>query len=159
MKLKSIGAVVLAIALVPNIVFGQSLLQKMKAKMEAKKAAHSSMMASGSHMSLKDKMAAMKAKMMGGSTTTTTTTTSATTTSTTASTMSTPAASGSIIGNKHTKVYHMPGDSNLPAEKNRVYFSSVAAAEAAGYHTSGAGAGKMTTGHTKKSKKSKKSSM
>jgi hypothetical protein len=44
--------------------------------------------------------------------------------------------SGQIIGNKNTKVYHMPGDNNLPDEKNRVYFKSAADAEAAGYHAS-----------------------
>ena len=45
---------------------------------------------------------------------------------------------GSIIGNKNTHVFHMAGDrSALPAPKNRVYFSSAAAAQAAGYHAAG----------------------
>jgi methylphosphotriester-DNA--protein-cysteine methyltransferase len=49
---------------------------------------------------------------------------------------------GSIIGNKNTHVYHMAGDKGaLPAPQNRVYFSSVAAAQAAGYHAAGAGRG------------------
>lgn len=47
--------------------------------------------------------------------------------------------SGNIIGNKNTHVYHLPGDKNLPEPKNRVYFKSVAAATAAGYHASGSG--------------------
>ena len=40
---------------------------------------------------------------------------------------------GAIIGNKATKVYHMPGDRRLPMEKNRVYFRSELEAKAAGY--------------------------
>ena len=56
---------------------------------------------------------------------------------------------GSIIGNKNTHVYHMAGDKGaLPAPQNRVYFSSVAAAQAAGYHAAGhhaAGAGRGMT--------------
>src|SRR5438105_4307971 len=43
--------------------------------------------------------------------------------------------SGQIIGNKSTKVYHLPGDKgHLPAEKNRVYFRTERDAMAAGYH-------------------------
>jgi len=42
---------------------------------------------------------------------------------------------GQFIGNKHTKVFHLPGDKGtLPSEQNRVYFKSAAAAQAAGYH-------------------------
>ena len=42
---------------------------------------------------------------------------------------------GTYIGNKNTHVFHVPGDKGtLPAEKNRVYFKSAAAAKAAGYH-------------------------
>ena len=53
---------------------------------------------------------------------------------------------GQIIGNKNSHVFHMAGDRGaLPAPQNRVYFSSVAAAQAAGYHAAGAGRG-MTTG-------------
>lgn len=44
---------------------------------------------------------------------------------------------GNIIGNKNSLVYHMATDHNLPAPKNRVYFKTVAAAEAAGYHAAG----------------------
>lgn len=45
---------------------------------------------------------------------------------------------GSIIGNKNTHVYHLPGDtSSLPAPKNRVYFTTELQAMAAGYHKSG----------------------
>jgi len=45
---------------------------------------------------------------------------------------------GNVVGNKNTKVYHLPGDkSALPAEKNRVYFKSAKEAEAAGYHRAG----------------------
>jgi hypothetical protein len=45
---------------------------------------------------------------------------------------------GQFIGNKNSHVYHMPGDKgSLPSPKNRVYFSSAAAAQAAGYHVSG----------------------
>ncbi len=47
------------------------------------------------------------------------------------------ALSGRIIGNKNTLVYHMAGDHNLPAPKNRVYFRTIAQAEAAGYHAAG----------------------
>jgi hypothetical protein len=53
---------------------------------------------------------------------------------------------GQIIGNKNTKVYHLPGDTgNMPAEKNRVYFRSEREAVAAGYHVAGKKNGKMTT--------------
>lgn len=49
---------------------------------------------------------------------------------------------GSIIGNKNSHVYHMAGDRGaMPASQNRVYFSSTAAAEAAGYHMAGGGRG------------------
>jgi hypothetical protein len=45
---------------------------------------------------------------------------------------------GAIIGNKRTRVFHLPGEKgSLPAEKNRVYFHSVAEATAAGYHPAG----------------------
>jgi len=49
----------------------------------------------------------------------------------------TSALAGTIIGNKNTLVYHMAGDHNLPAPKNRVYFRTIAQAEAAGYHAAG----------------------
>lgn len=53
-----------------------------------------------------------------------------------------PAAQGNIIGNKNSKVYHMPGaGGNLPAEKNRVYFKTEAEAKAAGYRAAGSLAG------------------
>ena len=43
-------------------------------------------------------------------------------------------------GNKNSHVYHLPGDKgSLPAPQNRVYFSSAAAAQAAGYHAAGNG--------------------
>lgn len=45
---------------------------------------------------------------------------------------------GRIVGNKRTHVYHLPGDRNLPAPQNRVYFISEAAAVRAGYHRAGA---------------------
>lgn len=49
---------------------------------------------------------------------------------------------GQFIGNKNSHVFHAPGDKGaLPSEKNRVYFPSAAAAEAAGYHASGRGPG------------------
>jgi hypothetical protein len=48
-------------------------------------------------------------------------------------------SSGQFVGNKNSKIYHMPGDKNLPDPKNRVYFSSAAAAEAAGYRVSKTG--------------------
>jgi hypothetical protein len=52
---------------------------------------------------------------------------------------------GQIIGNKNTKVYHLPGDKgSLPAEKNRVYFRTERDAMAAGYHRAKVG-GKMKT--------------
>jgi Metal binding domain of Ada len=44
---------------------------------------------------------------------------------------------GSYVGNRHTRVYHEPGDDHLPAEENRVYFASVEEAEEAGYRPSG----------------------
>lgn len=43
---------------------------------------------------------------------------------------------GECIGNKNTKKYHAPDCGGLPDEKNRVYFSSPAEAEAAGYEPS-----------------------
>lgn len=57
-----------------------------------------------------------------------------------------PMIHGQIVGNKNTKVYHMPGDKgNMPVEKNRVYFKSEAEAQAAGYHRAGTpGQGKAT---------------
>ena len=69
--------------------------------------------------------------------------TNSTATATGATTMRHPmmggmsAMTGSIIGNKNTLVYHMAGDHNLPAPKNRVYFRTIAQAEAAGYHAAG----------------------
>lgn len=49
-----------------------------------------------------------------------------------------PVATGPIIGNKNTRAYHLPGASErLPAERNRVYFPTEAAAQAAGYHKTG----------------------
>ena len=55
---------------------------------------------------------------------------------------------GPIIGNKNTHVFHMAGDrGSLPAPQNRIYFSSVAAAQAAGYHAAGGSRG-MTTGRS-----------
>jgi hypothetical protein len=53
---------------------------------------------------------------------------------------------GQIIGNKNTKVYHLPGDKgSLPSEKNRVYFRTEREAIAAGYHhTKTGGKSKMT---------------
>ena len=54
---------------------------------------------------------------------------------------------GQIIGNKNSHVYHLPGDKGaLPAPQNRVYFSSAAAAQAAGYHA--AGSAHSVTGHS-----------
>ena len=54
---------------------------------------------------------------------------------------------GQFIGNKKTHVFHMPGDKgSLPSPQNRVYFSSAAAAQAAGYHASGSA--HSTTGHS-----------
>lgn len=53
-----------------------------------------------------------------------------------------PAGQGQIIGNKNSKVYHLPGaGGNLPAEKNRVYFKTEAEAKAAGYRPAGSLAG------------------
>jgi hypothetical protein len=126
MKLKSIGAILLALSMVPGIVSAQGLMAKLKAKMSHTGAAASNTMNSaasstGSKMGgmfhHKSSMGAMGGGMMGGMHT------------------------GSIIGNKNTKVYHMPGDKNLPDEKNRVYFSSASAAEAAGYHAAGSKGG------------------
>ena len=57
-----------------------------------------------------------------------------------------PPGTGSIIGDKNTKVYHLPSDKYmLPAEKNRVYFKTEAQAKAAGYHHAGAKAGGSKT--------------
>jgi hypothetical protein len=45
---------------------------------------------------------------------------------------------GRIVGNKNTKVYHLPGDKgNMPLAKNAVYFRTEREARAAGYHASG----------------------
>lgn len=56
------------------------------------------------------------------------------------------AKQGNVIGNKNTKVFHLPGDKGaLPAEKNRVYFKTAKEAEAAGYHRAGAGGAKTAT--------------
>ncbi len=45
---------------------------------------------------------------------------------------------GGVVANRNSHVYHLPGDRGaLPAAQNRVYFSSAAAAEAAGYHRAG----------------------
>ena len=50
---------------------------------------------------------------------------------------------GAIIADKHTKVYHLPGDKGqLPMEKNRVCFRTEAEAQAAGFHHMRAGHGK-----------------
>ena len=62
--------------------------------------------------------------------------------------MARPPMSGSIIGNKNTKVYHLAGDKgNMPAEKNRVYFRSERDAMRAGYHLAKTGRGKMKMPH------------
>src|SRR5947209_2644770 len=51
---------------------------------------------------------------------------------------------GSIVGNKSTKVYHLPGDKgNMPSAKNRVFFRTEAEAIRAGYHLAGKKHGKM----------------
>jgi endonuclease YncB( thermonuclease family) len=46
---------------------------------------------------------------------------------------------GMVVGNKNSKVYHLPGCSsyNKVSEKNRVRFNTVAEAEAAGYRIAG----------------------
>jgi competence protein ComEC len=44
---------------------------------------------------------------------------------------------GQVIGNVKSLVCHLPGCSSLPAEKNRVYFDSIADAEEAGYKPCG----------------------
>ena len=50
----------------------------------------------------------------------------------------TAAKAGNIVGNKNTKVYHLPGDKGaMPAEKNRVYFKTEREAMKAGYHLAG----------------------
>lgn len=49
------------------------------------------------------------------------------------------AASGRIIGNKRTHVFHVAGDNTqLPAPQNRIYFHSVAEAQRGGYRQAGA---------------------
>jgi micrococcal nuclease len=47
-------------------------------------------------------------------------------------------AAGPVIGNRRSRVYHLPGqrDYGRIAERNRVYFSTVEEAEAAGYRPS-----------------------
>ena len=50
--------------------------------------------------------------------------------------------SGQIVGNKNTKVYHLPGDKGaMPDEKNRVYFRTEREARAAGYRMAGSKSG------------------
>lgn len=45
---------------------------------------------------------------------------------------------GPIIGNRRSHVYHLPGDTHpLPSERNRVYFQTEQAAQAAGYRALG----------------------
>jgi len=44
-----------------------------------------------------------------------------------------PLNEAQLIGNKKTKKYHEPGCHTLPAEKNRVYFTSANEAEGKGY--------------------------
>ena len=45
---------------------------------------------------------------------------------------------GMIVGNKNTRVYHLPGDKGgMPSAKNAVYFRSEAQARAAGYRRAG----------------------
>ncbi len=54
---------------------------------------------------------------------------------------------GGVIGNKKTRVYHLPGDRGaLPAPQNRVYFHTAAQARAAGYHAVGQHSMGMTGG-------------
>ena len=48
-------------------------------------------------------------------------------------TPSAPQQTEEFIGNKNTKVYHVPTCSSLPAEKNQVKFSSKEEAESEGY--------------------------
>lgn len=50
-------------------------------------------------------------------------------------TPSAPAAMGPIIGNKHSRIYHLPGCPayNAVSESNRVYFRTRSEADAAGY--------------------------
>ena len=48
-----------------------------------------------------------------------------------------PIMGGRIIGNKRTRVYHLPGDKNLPSPQNRVYFRTEAEAMRAGYRRAG----------------------
>ena len=48
-------------------------------------------------------------------------------------------ADGKIIGNKNSKIYHLPGCSSYTkvSEKNQIKFESVEAAEKAGYKLAG----------------------
>ena len=51
---------------------------------------------------------------------------------------------GGVVGNKNSRVYHLPGDRGaLPAAQNRIYFPNAAAAEAAGYRRAGGARGMM----------------
>ena len=43
----------------------------------------------------------------------------------------------SYIGNVNSKKYHLPSCGGLPNEENRVYFTTIEAAEAAGYSPCG----------------------
>lgn len=62
-----------------------------------------------------------------------------------------PMISGSVIGDKKTHVYHLPGDKyTLPSAKNRVYFKTEAQAKAAGYRH--AGSAGSTSGKKKTAK-------
>lgn len=55
---------------------------------------------------------------------------------------------GMIIGNKKTKVYHLPGDhGNMPSAKNQVVFRSESEAIRAGYHLAGKKQSKMPMMH------------
>ena len=58
---------------------------------------------------------------------------------TTGSAGTTAIASGTIVADKKSKVYHLPGDKRLPNINNRVYFKTEAQAQAAGYHKAGVG--------------------
>ena len=55
---------------------------------------------------------------------------------------------GNIVGNRNTRVYHMPGDRGaLPAPQNRVYFRNERAAMAAGFRRAGSSHGNHMMGN------------